>query len=379
MTREQLEILAEKQLSGTLSAEERQLLTEWLNQEGTEELPWPSGDADEAALKMRLFERIRQDAMVTSATVRSISYRRRIWWSAAAVIVLLTSGAAYYFSLMNVKEKPVAAAVHYKGDVAPGHNGAVLHLSGGSTVVLDSVQNGTVATQGTIQAVKVNGELKYVGTTAEILYNTITTDRGRQWQLTLPDGTKVWLNAASSIHYPLAFTGKERVVEVTGEAYFEVAHNAGQPFKVKAGDEVIEDVGTAFNINAYTDEPAQQTTLVEGSVKVNVVGERQVTLKPGQQVREANGALQVSTADIDRTTAWRRGVFSYHHASVAELMRQLARWYNVEVKYEGVVPADETFSGEMGRDLTLAQVLHGLKGMNVHFAIEEDKRIVIMP
>lgn len=303
--------------------------------------------------------------------------RRWIRRTAAAAAVLLIAAGIYLIST-RINEKPTIAAVHYKGDILPGHNGAVLHLSNGQTVMLDTAKDGTVARQGTVNAVKVNGELKYVGKADEVIYNDITTDRGRQWELTLPDGTKVWLNAASSIHYPLTFTGPIREVKITGEAYFEVVHSSKQPFRVKVGDQSIEDIGTAFNINAYGDEPATKTTLVEGAVLVST-GTANVLVKPGQQASEAGGQLTVDAADVDRATAWRRGIFSYRHAGIAELMRQLSRWYNVEVKYEGTIPADETFTGDMGRNLTLAQVLHGLKGMNVHFSIEEDKRIVIMP
>jgi len=296
-----------------------------------------------------------------------------IWrYGAAAAALLLLIGGGGYLLNNQYKEKP-AIAVHYKGDVQPGHNGAVLHLSNGSKVVLDSARNGTVATQGTIQAVKVNGELKYVGTASEVVYNTITTDRGRQWQLTLSDGTKVWLNAVSSIHYPLAFTGSERVVEVTGEVYFEVVHNVKQPFRVKVGDQVIEDIGTAFNVNAYGDEPVITTTLVEGAVRINGV-----KLKPGQQAAIANDRVKVAEANIDQVLAWKNGLFSFEKADIYTVMRQLSRWYDVEVKFEGV-PDNTPFRGEIGRSLTLAQVLKGLEQIHVHFRIEEDKRIVILP
>jgi len=298
---------------------------------------------------------------------------RRRWprIAVAAAVLFLLAGGAYWF-LRPAKEIPMA--VQYKGDVAPGHDGAVLHLSDGRTIVLDSAHNGTLATEGKVQAVKEGNSVKYFGTDAAVVYNTITTDKGRQWQLTLPDGTKVWLNAASSIRYPLTFTGQERKVEVTGEAYFEVVHNALQPFRVQAGDETIEDIGTAFNINAYTDEAGTKTTLVEGSVKVSK-GAANVTLQPGEQAQ----AMQKSEGNIELATAWRKGLFGFEHTDLQTVMRQVSRWYNVDVHYEGAVPAGKTFTGEMGRDLTLAQVLKGLQALHVHFKIEEDKRILIMP
>jgi ferric-dicitrate binding protein FerR (iron transport regulator) len=205
------------------------------------------------------------------------------------------------------------------------------------------------------------------------LYNTVTTDRGRQWQLTLPDGTKVWLNAASSIHYPLSFTGKEREVEITGEAYFEVVHNSKQPFKVKVAGQVINDIGTSFNVNAYPDEPSLQTTLVDGVIMVNGT-----KLKPGQQAALINNQIIVSSANIEQALAWKNGAFSFDNADIYTMMRQLSRWYNVEVIYEGK-PDSTPFKGEIGRSLTLAQVLKVLESLHVHFRIEEDKRIVILP
>jgi hypothetical protein len=303
----------------------------------------------------------------------------RILTAAAILLLMLTGIAVYFMADRNSKKRTMLAL--YKGDVQPGHNGAVLHLSDGRVIVLDSVANGTLAMQGTIQVVKENGALKYVGKTDEVVYNDISTNNGRQWQLILPDGTKVWLNAASSIHYPLSFTGKERVVGITGEAYFEVVHNASQPFKVKAGNQIIEDIGTSFNVNAYSNEPVVKTTLVDGSVKLAIANSALLTvLKPGEQgCSGTKDGLKVTKADVEEVTAWRRGLFSYRHADIQTVMRQLARWYNVEIKYEAKIPEYETFTGEIGHDLTLSQVLRGLQKMNIHFKIEEDKRIVILP
>ncbi len=315
---------------------------------------------------------MRMHPVLDTAAIYKIPFWRRYQWVAAAAVLLLI-GSGTYFIISRTNEKSTIASVHYKGDVQPGHNGAILHLSNGNTVVLDSAQDGTVATQGSMQAVKVNGALKYIGKTAELIYNTVSTDRGRQWQLTLPDGTKVWLNAASSIHYPLSFTGNEREVEITGEAYFEVVHNSKQPFKVKVAGQVIEDIGTAFNVNSYSDEPTRKTTLIEGAVSVNGT-----ELKPGQQASLINNQIRVSAANVEQALAWKNGAFSFDNADIYTVMRQLSRWYNVEVVYEGE-PDTTPFKGEIGRSLTLAQVLKVLESLHVHFRIEEDKRIVILP
>lgn len=362
--REQLEFLLEQQLKS------RRFETE-------EDLPGVY-----ERLQARLNEYTRQNRTPVIA-LRGRNKVYRMWAAAAIVLVMITGAVLYFIAGGGIKKNTMQ--VSYKGDVPPGHNGAVLRLSDGSTIVLDRASNGTLAMQGKVQVVKENGMLKYVGKADVVVYNDISTDKGRQWELTLPDGSKVWLNASSSIHYPLSFTGKERLVEVTGEAYFEVVHNAALPFKVKVGNQVIEDIGTTFNVNAYNNEPVIKTTLVQGIVKVSTVSIQHsapgIILKPGEQAQlnEAGKLNVVKDANMDEVLAWQRGFFSFRHADIQTIMRQLARWYDVEVKYESKVPEDKTFTGEIGRDLTLAQVLRGLQKMNVNFKIEEDKRIVILP
>ena len=202
-------------------------------------------------------------------------------------------------------------------------------------------------------------------------------------QLTLPDGTKVWLDAASSLTYPTAFKGSDRTVELTGEGYFEVAHDKRRPFTVKAGGQTIRDIGTHFNVNAYTDEPAQVTTLLEGAVSVD--GH---LLRPGEKATvtgatvsgsTAGGAdVRVSRGDPEQAVAWKNGLFYFSDAGLETVMRQLSRWYNVDVSYEGNIPARQ-FNGMIGRSLTLNQVLKGLAKENVHYRIEEGNRLIITP
>jgi ferric-dicitrate binding protein FerR (iron transport regulator) len=234
--------------------------------------------------------------------------------------------------------------------------------------------------QGNTKIIKTDsGRLAYNGTNekpTEITYNTLSTPKGGQYQLILPDGSKVWLNAASSIRYPTAFVGNSRIVEITGEAYFEVMHNSKVPFEVKTRSQVIEDIGTSFNVNAYTDEAAIRTTLLEGAVKVD-----NVVLKPGEQAEADNGTQKITVikgVDIQRAVAWKNGIFSFKDADLKTVMRQLARWYNVDVEYEGAVPGG-SFGGDIGRGLTLSQVLEGLAETRVKYKITEGNKIIIQP
>jgi ferric-dicitrate binding protein FerR (iron transport regulator) len=266
--------------------------------------------------------------------------------------------------------------------VAPGGNRAVLTLSDGTQIPLDSAGNGVLAQQGNTRITKLsNGQLAYNGSgtsESQVLYNTMSTPLGGQYKLILPDGTTVWLNAGSSISYPTAFSGAERSVSITGEAYFDVAKNEKMPFRVKAGNTTIEVLGTAFNINAYKDEASINTTLLTGAVRVSALQQVQ-TLKPGQQARVSAGAMQVvNHVDINEVMAWKKGFFSFTDADLPTVMRQLSRWYNVQVTYEGDIP-QRLFTGEIGRDLTLAQVLKGLTKTRIKYRIENGNRIIIQP
>ena len=256
--------------------------------------------------------------------------------------------------------------------IKPGSQKALLTLADGTTITLDSAANGIIAKQGGTQVLKLaNGMICYVKDKANnqpenISYNKMSTPRGGQYQLTLPDGSVIWLNAESSITYPTAFSGNERKVSITGEVYFEVVKDKSKPFKVTAGDQQIKVLGTHFNINAYEDEDHVKTSLLEGSVNVN-----QQILKPGEAFQ--NG--KVSKTNVDQDVAWKNGIFNFNNQSLAQVMRQLARWYNLEVIYPGGVPRKE-YGGEMGRNLTLNQVLKGLENSGIYFELEGRKLLV---
>jgi transmembrane sensor len=303
---------------------------------------------------------------------------RRKWWNYAAAAILLFFVAGYL--LLNNTKKPLPIAEQgMKKDIPAGRQGAILTLSNGHRIILDSAGNGVLTSDAGVRVIRKGGELSYGGKTDEILYNQVVTPKGRKWQLILSDGTKVWLNAASSIRYPISFVGKERMVEVTGETYFEVAPDKNRPFKINiAGKGDIEVLGTHFDVNAYDDEDAMRTTLLEGSVKV-IRGRSSSLLSPGQQAVLGNGTDDIKVindANIDEVMAWKNGRFIFSDMDLKSIMRQLTRWYDVDVVYEGKVPGIRV-GGIIHNDVYLSTVMVFLGENGVHYKIE-GKKITIM-
>jgi ferric-dicitrate binding protein FerR (iron transport regulator) len=330
-------------------------------------------------------------------------YRRWGRLAVAAVVIGLLGIVAWWL----VRQSPapstsvvtVTQPVH---DVLPGGDKAVLTLGNGAKILLDSAAMGVVAMQGSATVQKlVNGRLSYMegvggevphnqnarkplpggqkfngDADAHIVYNTLTTPRGGQYQLTLADGTRVWLNAQSSITYTTTFTGSERVVSVTGEVYMEVAKDAARPFHVKVNQLVITVLGTHFNINAYNDEPSVNTTLLEGLVRIDEGNHHQMIL-PGQNARvDKNGQTKiVGGLDTSEVVAWKNGYFQFNHADLPGVMRQIARWYDVTVEYKGPFP-DMKFTGRISRNSNASDILKILEESEVHFTVEGKKIIV---
>lgn len=314
-----------------------------------------------------------------ASRIRKIRFPARA--AAAAVLCLLAAGLVYRY-LKHDHTPQIAASKPAPLDILPGGQKATLTLANGTVVVLDTTANGRLARQGNANVLKTNaGILTYqaisamAGAPSRVAYNVLSTPKGGEYQLTLSDGTKVWLNAASSIRYPTVFTGKERLVTVTGEAYFEVQHDSRMPFKVKAGNEILEDLGTRFNVNAYNDEPTVKTTLLEGSIRVD-----HTVLTPGQQaVVDAEGHMRVIVEkNPDDVISWTRGFFSFQNATLREVMRKLSRWYDIEVLYEDGSDNMQKFSGHIDRSLTLAELLNGLKQTKAHFRIDPGRKVWIL-
>ncbi len=315
------------------------------------------------------------------------------WWRyvIAASVLVAAAGLTWLFRFNHAAAPDVAvapaAAAH--ADVQPGGNKATLTLADGQVINLDSAADGVLSTQGSTYVAKADGKLAYNIAASEKpiapTFNVLTTPRAGQFTLSLPDGTHVWLNNASSIRYPVWFTGSTREVELTGEAYFEVAKDASHPFRVKirnsaagADGGTVEVLGTSFNVMAYADENAERATLVDGSIRY-VNGGSTSLLKPADEsVFSAKGSLEtLHQVNIEEITAWKDGFFHFDHASLETTMRQLARWYDVTIVYSGKI-APQEFVGKIQRSMTLATVLKGLEGENVHFVLD-GKQVTVTP
>jgi transmembrane sensor len=391
--------LAEKWLLGTISPAEMQEYAQWYNEidlGATLEIPaqvaTDAGDYRRQLLK-KINERRRREEN-GPAKVRRFYSSPRLGWAAAVFLILL--GAGIYYAISRARQGPQGYAwIKPVKDLPPGGNKAILTLAGGKTIILDSAANGTLARQGNSQVQKLmNGQLSYLttrnNTPVQPSFNTLSTPRGGQYRLKLPDGTDIWLNAASSVTYPTAFVGKDRTVVVTGEVYFEVAQDKDKPFKVFVGSPKgmeVDVLGTHFNINAYGDEASVKTTLLDGRVNVHHRdhgdngdhGLSSTLLFPGQQAQiTIDGSLSVtSNVDMEEVMAWKNGLFQFDNADIKTVMRQLARWYDVDVRYEGHITEDR-FAGKLPRDASAEETLHILEKNQVHFRIE-DKKIIVMP
>ena len=393
MQTEGISYLVKKIFDGTCSPDEKQELAIWIKQNPdqalSEELEreWNVFESD-IKMPVAVSERILNNILPASTeisldeTLEDDRSTRPLWSKIAAAAVLILSLGLYWWSERD--HSPVAqqsAPAVQVTDLSPGGNKAVLTLGDGSSIVLDSAKNGSLASQGNTNVTKSKkGELVYSAspdTDKAAVFNTVTTPKGGQYHIVLPDGSKVWLNAASSLRFPTAFTGKERKVEITGEVYFEVAHNEKMPFIVKASETEIAVLGTHFNVMAYADEKILKTTLLEGSVKVSRAG-KSAMLNPGQQARIkgiSDNIRVVDDIDTEKEMAWKNGYFQFQDDNLENIMRQISRWYDVDVRYEGN-PGKETFTGRLPRNGNVSKVFKILSLSGVKFRIEGTSIIV---
>ena len=319
----------------------------------------------------------------TPAVLHRVHFIRKWTWAVAASVALIAGVCAYFW--FQYKKEPPHTGIVQTGHVQPGKTGTLLTLSDGSKVGLDTIQNGKIALQGGVVASIRNGVLLYEGKASKVLYNTISTPKGRQFQLKLSDGTNVWMNAESSIRYPVVFTGKERLIHVAGEVYLEVAHKEDHPFVVDVnGKTWVQVLGTHFNVNAYENEGAVRTTLLEGSVKVGVNQLNKHSyrlLAPGQQALTSNENDPVrvfNNVNVTSVVAWKEGVFDFENVPLEEAMRQLARWYDIEVVYEQPMPKVQ-LGGTIKRSLPFTDVLYFLGNVGLHYRLEGNRKLIILP
>jgi transmembrane sensor len=377
--RKRLIELGYKWLERKINPVEKQEFEAWLDEVADEPLEMLSSARSDEEYGALLFEKIQEQ----TNTGRRIRLWPRI--AAAASILLFLSFGTYFI----LNKKPTQQIVkNQKQEIVPGINKATLTLANGQKIILTRGLNGRLAQQGnTLVQVNSNKSIIYTASAAntslaaQMQFNTLSTVRGEQspYPLVLADGTKVWLNAESSITFPTSFSGKERVVKITGEAYFEVVHDALHPFKVKVGDQTIEDLGTQFNINAYLDEPYMKTTLINGKVKITE-GSQVTLLKPGFQavVSPSGSSITVQAADLDQVMAWKNGNFEFEGTPLKDIMRQISRWYDVDISYKGTIE-DAEFGGSISRSKNINEILSVLETTKgVHFKLE-GRRILVMP
>jgi transmembrane sensor len=390
---EEFIILVKKYMGGTASEQEISFLEKYYNFFEKEPaiistLSETEKQEFEMKIQQAILTKIRRPAMI-------IPFFKTNWFQgvAAAVIIIAISFSAYYiFShrgagagiVTNSKTQPAVQ------DVAPpASTNAVLTLDNGTKIVLDSAQNGALAVQGNVKVVKLaDGQISYTGTAGsnEVTYNTLAVPRGSQVvSLTLADGSRVWMNAESSLRYPTAFVGDERKVEITGEAYFEVTphplplstngEGGKMPFIVKNGETEVEVLGTHFNVNAYDDESSTRVTLLEGSVKVKK-GNESVTIKPNDQaeINKQGKISLIKNVDVEEVIAWKNGLFVFNNTELGSIMRQIGRWYDVDVQYSGAPAIEKHYSGYVPRLVNLSKVLHMLESAGgVEFTIDGKK------
>lgn len=369
MQKEEIEELFERYKRGECNDQERDFIDRWYLNWQPEALDLSEQEVqfDLTAVKQRL------------ALEKRVGFRYKL---SVAAVLLLALGAVFYFyanrgSLNSGTEELVKEQL-----ILPGTDKALLTLANGKTIVLDSAGTGNITEESGIRITKTADGLVYEVMAAknskELVYNTISTPKGGQYQVLLPDGTKVWLNAASNLHFPVIFSGNERKVELSGEAYFEVAKDAAKPFKVKTNTQEVEVLGTHFNLNAYADEDFTKTTLLEGKVKVTR-GTEQALLIPGQQALNVrNSALMVKAVkDVSEAIAWKNGLFMFDKEDIHMIMNKIARWYDVDVEY-AVDMKGKTYGGNISRFKDVSEVLNTMELTGtIHFKIEGRKIIVM--
>lgn len=370
MDKERLEYLLEQYRRNLCTSEERMEIDNWYKDLGDESLKFHTHANSPGAGEYL----DHQYGVIKSRIIRDkIRNRYSLFMKAVAAILLLGVGTWYFIF------KPNSAIVKHTlaiADIEPGTDRAVLSLANGKTILLDERGNGDIGVEDGVQIIKTDsGELAYTGHSAgSNSYNTLSTPRGGKYKITLSDGTKVWLNAETVLKFPAAFTGTERGVELTGEAYFEVAKDSKRPFHVLSGSQKVEVLGTHFNIFGYPNEKQIRTTLLEGKVSVETGGKKMM-LSPGEESVLEGKALTTRSANLDQAIAWKEGLIDITNQSLEEIFTQISRWYDVEVIFQGKIP-EKQLSGQLDRGLMLSQLVQGLQKMQIPVSLQ-GKRLIV--
>jgi len=376
LNRQTIYKLIRKYKDNTATESEKETLTEWYRNVANQDAEFPD---DEESVEKEMLLRLNKQTQPLKPHSRFL----KNWTIAASILFLLSFGAIFFIRKTGNTQK---ADLAHNTIITPGGNKAILTLANGQKISLTDAQKGQIVQQKGVQISKTaDGQLVYTAADdsndgsnaiAAAQYNTMETPRGGQFQLFLPDGTRVWLNAASLLKYPVNFgvTG-ERRVELTGEAYFEVAHNKDRPFRVVTNRQVVEVLGTHFNVSAYDDEPNAKTTLLEGSVKVSG-GDKSAMLKPGQEA-SLTDHLKVSDVDTEEAVAWKNGYFRFDDERLETVMRKVSRWYNVDVVYRDNDVKDDLFAAVTTRFANISTLLKIMEQTSdVNFSIEGSKIII---
>ena len=384
INQERVSALILKKLANELSEEENREIEDWLAIEGNRaffeqeiksrllyDQVEHRSEMDEQAIDKRVYSAITKRPPVKPF------FRTLRWVAAASVVVLLAGTGLHVYHRSSSKIYPTELPKQFV--IHPGSDKARLQLANGTVIELDTVKNGSIAVQSGTMIVKNGAAVHYTassGIAGTEAYNVLTTPRAGQYQIILPDGSKVWLNNVSTLRYPVAFSGKERRVELTGEAFFEIAKLTDKPFYVSAGNSTIAVLGTSFNVSVYADEDLHRTTLIDGKVKVTTSA-GSLVLHSGEQAEEVNARLSVRHPDVYSVISWRNGFFNFSDASVETVMKQIGRWYDVKIEYEGR-PATQKLEGSISRNQDLSETLAALELLKIHTKLK-DSTVIVFP
>jgi transmembrane sensor len=377
MTSKKFKKLYERCVSGKSTPEEQRLFEDYKDQFDLSDIPWTNEMGDYESKKEKLF------STLNNRIVESESRKTRIWyWSAAASILFILLAGLFSDEILNKNKIDKVAIV--QSTIQPGRNKAILITSDGKQTYLEDSQDSLISVQSQMRVLRdKSNRLIYqkgesINPDQKIEFNTLVTPRGGQYELVLSDGTKVWMNADSRLKYPVSFIGKERVVELSGEAYFEVKKMSGMPFRVVSDKKTIEVLGTHFNVHAYP-EDLYRTTLLEGSVRLKYGSGLPTLLTPGEQATlNANQEFHVTRVSTKDAIAWKNGIFLFKNEPLRSVMRQISRWYDIEYVFQGNLD-QKRLGGTVSRYTDIKDLLKTIElTESIHFKID-GRRITVMP